>query len=219
MSDFKTNEYANLIGGQQFEPKEANPMIGWRGASRYYSDDYRDGFALECRAVRKVREEIGFENVIVMIPFCRTLIEADKVIKELSRNGLKRGKQGLEVYVMCEVPSNVILAEQFAQRFDGFSIGSNDLTQLTLGIDRDSERLSSIFDEEDGAVIASIEQVIAKVHAAGRKIGLCGQAPSNKPAFARLLVKAGIDSISVTPDSFISVKQHIAKAERGSKPR
>ena len=219
MSDFKTNEYANLIGGQQFEPKEENPMIGWRGASRYYSDDYRDGFALECRAVRKVREEIGFENVIIMIPFCRTLTEADKVIKELSRNGLKRGKKGLEVYVMCEVPSNVILAEQFAQRFDGFSIGSNDLTQLTLGIDRDSERLSSIFDEEDGAVIASIEQVITKVHAAGRKIGLCGQAPSNKPAFARLLVKAGIDSISVTPDSFISVKQQIAKAERGSKPR
>lgn len=217
MSDFKTNEYANLIGGQQFEPKEANPMIGWRGASRYYSDDYRDGFALECRAVRKVRAEIGFENVIVMIPFCRTLTEADKVLEELTRNGLKRGKNGLEVYVMCEVPSNVILAEQFAKRFDGFSIGSNDLTQLTLGIDRDSERLSDIFDEEDGAVIASIEQVITKVQASGRKIGLCGQAPSNKPAFARLLVKAGINSISVTPDSFISVKQQIAKAERGSK--
>lgn len=213
MSDFKSNEYANLIGGQQFEPDEENPMIGWRGASRYYSDDYRDGFALECRAVRKVREEIGFTNVIVMIPFCRTLTEADKVLKEMSRNGLKRGKKGLEVYVMCEVPSNVILAEQFAERFDGFSIGSNDLTQLTLGIDRDSERLSSLFSEEDGAVITSIEQVIAKVHRAGRKIGLCGQAPSNKPAFARLLVKAGIDSISVTPDSFLGVKQSIAKEE------
>lgn len=213
MSDFKSNEYANLIGGQYFEPDEQNPMIGWRGASRYYSEDYRDGFALECRAVRKVREEIGFTNVIVMIPFCRTLTEADKVIKELSRNGLQRGKKGLEVYVMCEVPSNVILAEQFAQRFDGFSIGSNDLTQLTLGIDRDSERLSALFSEEDEAVIASIEQVIAKVHRAGRKIGLCGQAPSNKPAFAQLLVKAGIDSVSVTPDSFLSVKRNIAKQE------
>ncbi len=214
MSDFKSNEYANLIGGQQFEPQEANPMIGWRGASRYYSDDYRDGFALECRAVRKVREEIGFDNVIVMIPFCRTLGEADKVLKEMGRNGLKRGKNGLEVYVMCEVPSNVILAQEFAQRFDGFSIGSNDLTQLTLGIDRDSERLASLFSEEDGAVIASIEQVIAKVHRAGRKIGLCGQAPSNRPAFARLLVKAGIDSVSVTPDSFVGVKQSIAREER-----
>ncbi len=213
MSDFKTNEYANLIGGRQFEPEEENPMIGWRGASRYYSEDYRDGFALECRAVRKVREEIGFENVKIMIPFCRTLSEADKVLKELSANGLKRGKKDLEVYVMCELPSNVILAKQFAERFDGFSIGSNDLTQLTLGIDRDSERLSSLFDEEDGAVIASIEHVIATVHQAGRKIGLCGQAPSNKPAFARLLVKAGIDSISVTPDSFLSVKRHIAKEE------
>lgn len=214
MSDFKSNEYANLIGGQQFEPQEANPMIGWRGASRYYSEDYRDGFALECRAVRKVRQEIGFDNVIIMIPFCRTLGEADNVLSELARNGLRRGKKGLEVYVMCEVPSNVILAEEFAQRFDGFSIGSNDLTQLTLGIDRDSERLASLFNEEDDAVIASIEQVIAKVHRAGRKIGLCGQAPSNKPAFARLLVKAGIDSVSVTPDSFVSVKQNIAKEER-----
>ncbi len=164
--------------------------------------------------MRKVREEIGFDNVIVMIPFCRTLDEADRVLQEMGRNGLRRGRKGLEVYVMCEVPSNVILAEEFAQRFDGFSIGSNDLTQLTLGIDRDSERLASLFSEEDGAVIASIEQVIAKVHRAGRKIGLCGQAPSNKPAFARLLVKAGIDSVSVTPDSFVSVKQNIAKQER-----
>lgn len=213
MSDFKTNEYAGLIGGQPFEPKEENPMLGWRGASRYYSDEYRDGFALECRAIRKVREEIGFDNVIIMIPFCRTLTEADNVMKELSRNGLQRGRKGLEVYVMCEIPANVILAEQFAERFDGFSIGSNDLTQLTLGIDRNSERLSSLFSEEDDAVIASIQHVIKEAHKAKRKIGLCGQAPSDKPEFARLLVKAGIDSISVTPDSFVRVKQNIALEE------
>jgi pyruvate,water dikinase len=213
MSDFKTNEYAGLIGGQPFEPKEENPMLGWRGASRYYSDDYRDGFALECQAIRKVREEIGFGNVIIMIPFCRTLAEADNVLKELSRNGLRRGDKGLEVYVMCEIPSNVILADRFAERFDGFSIGSNDLTQLTLGIDRDSERLSSLFSEEDDAVIASIQFVIKAAHHAERKIGLCGQAPSDKPEFARLLVEAGIDSMSVSPDSFVRVKQNIAKEE------
>jgi pyruvate,water dikinase len=213
MSDFKTNEYAGLIGGQPFEPKEENPMLGWRGASRYYSDDYRDGFALECQAIRKVREEIGFNNVVIMIPFCRTLAEADKVLKELSRNGLQRGDKGLEVFVMCEIPSNVILADRFAERFDGFSIGSNDLTQLTLGIDRDSERLSSLFSEKDEAVIASIQFVIKAAHQAKRKIGLCGQAPSDKPEFARLLVEAGIDSMSVTPDSFVRVKQNIAKEE------
>jgi pyruvate,water dikinase len=214
MSDFKTNEYAGLIGGQPFEPKEENPMLGWRGASRYYSEEYRDGFALECQAIRKVREEIGFDNIIIMIPFCRTLSEADNVIKELSRNGLRRGRKGLEVYVMCEIPANIILAEQFAERFDGFSIGSNDLTQLTLGIDRDSERLSSLFSEADGAVLTSIQQVIKKAHRAKRKIGLCGQAPSDNPEFARLLVRAGIDSISVTPDSFARVKQNIALEER-----
>lgn len=213
MSDFKTNEYANLIGGQPFEPEEDNPMIGWRGSSRYYSSDYRDGFSLECQAIRKAREDIGFDNIIVMIPFCRTLSEADRVLKELARNDLRRGKKGLQVYVMCEVPSNVILAEQFAARFDGFSIGSNDLTQLTLGIDRDSELLADLFNEEDEAVIASIEHVIEKAHEAGRKIGLCGQAPSDKPKFARLLVRAGIDSISVTPDSFVNVKRNIAKEE------
>ena len=214
MSDFKTNEYAGLIGGAPFEPEEENPMLGWRGASRYYSDDYRDGFALECQAIRKAREEIGFDNVIIMIPFCRTLSEADNVLKELSRNGLKRGHKGLEVYVMCEIPANVILADQFAKRFDGFSIGSNDLTQLTLGIDRDSERLSNLFSEEDGAVVISIQSVIKAAHKARRKIGLCGQAPSDRPEFARLLVRAGIDSISVTPDSFIRVKQNVENEEQ-----
>lgn len=214
MSDFKSNEYANLLGGQQFEPQEDNPMLGWRGASRYYSEDYRQGFALECRAIRRAREQAGFDNIIIMIPFCRTLAEADRVLKELRNNGLQRGKKGLQVYVMCEVPSNVILAEQFAERFDGFSIGSNDLTQLTLGIDRDSERLGELFDEEDEAVLVSIQNVIDKAHRAGRKIGLCGQAPSDKPEFARLLVRAGIDSVSVTPDSFVNVKKNIAREER-----
>lgn len=214
MSDFKSNEYANLLGGQQFEPQEDNPMLGWRGASRYYSEDYRQGFALECRAIRKAREEAGFDNIIIMIPFCRTLAEADRVLKELRRNGLARGKKGLQVYVMCEVPSNVILADQFAERFDGFSIGSNDLTQLILGVDRDSERLGELFSEEDEAVLVSIKDVIGKAHRAGIKIGLCGQAPSDKPEFARLLVRAGIDSISVTPDSFINVKKNIIREER-----
>lgn len=213
MSDFKTNEYAELLGGRQFEPHEENPMIGFRGASRYYSDAYRDGFALECRAMRRLRDEMGFDNVIMMIPFCRSPDEADKVLAEMARHGLKRGENGLQVYVMCEIPSNVILAEEFARRFDGFSIGSNDLTQLTLGIDRDSEALSDLFRERDPAVQWMIESVIARAHAAGSKVGLCGQAPSNDPDFARLLVAAGIDSISVTPDSFLSVKANVAAAE------
>ncbi len=212
-SDFKTNEYAQLIGGEQFEPKEENPMLGWRGASRYYSEDYREGFALECRALRKVREEMGLTNVIVMIPFCRTLEEADLTLEEMGRNGLKRGQNGLEVYVMCEIPSNVILAEQFAERFDGFSIGSNDLTQLTLGVDRDSERLAHLFDERNEAVVSLIRSVIRSAHKLRRKVGLCGQAPSDHPAFAGLLVDADIDSISVAPDSFMRVKQHVAAAE------
>ncbi len=215
MSDFKTNEYAELLGGRQFEPHEENPMIGFRGASRYYSDAYRDGFALECRAIRQLREEMGFTNVIVMIPFCRSPEEADRVLAEMERNGLRRGENGLEVYVMCEIPSNVILAEEFAERFDGFSIGSNDLTQLTLGIDRDSEALADLFRERDPAVLWMIRTVIERAHKAGRKVGLCGQAPSNDPDFARLLVEAGIDSISVTPDSFLAVKGHVAAAEKG----
>jgi len=218
MSDFKTNEYAKLIGGGAFEPDEPNPMIGWRGASRYYSEDYRDGFALECQAIKRVREEMGFHNVIVMIPFCRTLKEADLTLAEMAANGLKRGENGLEVYVMCEVPSNVILAKEFAERFDGFSIGSNDLTQLTLGVDRDSKLLSHLFDEQDPAVTKMIQTVIADAHSAGAKIGFCGQAPSDRPAFAQFLVRAGIDSVSVTPDSFSYVKRNIAEAERTGAP-
>jgi pyruvate,water dikinase len=213
MSDFKTNEYANLIGGAEFEPKEENPMLGFRGAARYYSPEYRDGFALECGAIRRLREEMGFTNVVVMIPFCRSPDEADRVLKVMAENGLERGEKQLEVYVMCEVPSNVILAADFAERFDGFSIGSNDLTQLTLGVDRDSELLASLFDEQNEAVKWMIRSVIQKAHKAGAKVGLCGQAPSDHPEFAEFLVECGIDSISVVPDSFISVKNHVAEAE------
>jgi pyruvate,water dikinase len=213
LSDFKTNEYAELIGGRAFEPAEDNPMLGWRGASRYASEGYREGFALECRALRKVREEMGLENVLVMVPFCRTLEEADRALAVMAEHGLARGERGLEVYVMCEVPSNVILAAEFAARFDGFSIGSNDLTQLTLGVDRDSAALAPLFDEENEAVTRLIRSVIRDAHACGRKVGLCGQAPSDRPRFARFLVEAGIDSISVTPDSFVRVKQHVAAAE------
>jgi pyruvate, water dikinase len=213
MSDFKTNEYANLIGGKQFEPQEENPMIGFRGASRYYSQRYREGFALECRAIRKVREQMGFTNVVIMIPFCRTLKEADDVHAELARNGLKRGVNDLQVYVMCEIPSNVILADEFAQRFDGFSIGSNDLTQLVLGVDRDSADLAYLFDERNDAVKKMIRDVIANAHTAGCKVGICGQAPSDYPEFAEFLVDAGIDSISLNPDSVIQTKTRIADFE------
>jgi len=216
MSDFKTNEYARLIGGAAFEPREPNPMLGWRGASRYYSDEYRDGFALECRAIRKARDEIGMNNVVVMIPFCRTPEEADRVLAEMERNGLVRGTGGLEVYVMCEIPSNVVLAREFAQRFDGFSIGSNDLTQLVLGVDRDSARLAELFNERHPAVTTMIREVIRVAHECGRKVGLCGQAPSDHPDFAQFLVDAGIDSMSVDPDSFVAVKEHVAAAERAS---
>ncbi|HMB10656.1 phosphoenolpyruvate synthase [Saliniramus sp.] len=213
MSDFKTNEYAGLIGGAQFEPQEENPMLGFRGASRYYSDRYRDGFALECRAIRKLREEIGLDNVVVMIPFCRSLDEADKVLEVMAENGLLRGEKGLQVYVMCEIPSNVILAEEFAKRFDGFSIGSNDLTQLTLGVDRDAGSLSQLFDEQDTAVKWMIGHVIEAANKAGVKIGLCGQAPSDHPEFAAFLVEKGIDTISVTPDSFLQVKEVVKRCE------
>ena len=213
MSDFKTNEYANLIGGAEFEPKEENPMLGFRGASRYYSPRYREGFALECRAVRRLREQMGFKNIIVMIPFCRSTKEADRVLAVMTENGLRRGENGLEVYVMCEIPSNVILAKDFAQRFDGFSIGSNDLTQLTLGVDRDSAELAELFDEQDAAVKWMISSVITEAHKAGAKVGLCGQAPSDHPEFAEFLVECGIDSISVSPDSFIAVKQRVAESE------
>jgi pyruvate,water dikinase len=213
MSDFKTNEYAGLLGGADFEPKEENPMLGFRGASRYYSERYRAGFALECRAIRRLREAMGFRNVVVMILFCRSVGEADRVLEVLAAEGLRRGEHGLEVYVMCEIPSNVILAEAFARRFDGFSIGSNDLTQLTLGVDRDSALLAELFDERDEAVQWMIRSVIEAARRAGAKIGLCGQAPSDHPAFARFLVASGIDSISVSPDSFVAVKHHVAEAE------
>jgi pyruvate,water dikinase len=213
MSDFKTNEYAGLIGGAAFEPLEANPMIGFRGASRYYSPQYREGFALECRAIERLRTVMGFTNVVVMIPFCRSVAEADKVLAEMAANGLRRGEDGLEVYVMCEIPSNVILARKFADRFDGFSIGSNDLTQLVLGVDRDSGELAPLFDEQDEAVKWMLARVIGEARDAGRKIGLCGQAPSDHPAFAEFLVECGIDSISVGPDSFIAVKRKVAEAE------
>jgi len=216
-SDFKTNEYAALLGGRQFEPAEDNPMIGWRGASRYYHPDYADGFALECAAIVRAREQFGFSNVVVMIPFCRTPEEADQVLIAMARHGLVRGRKGLKVYVMCEIPSNVILAEEFARRFDGFSIGSNDLTQLTLGCDRDSRTLAPLFREDNAAVKWSIRHVIEVAHKAGRKVGFCGQAPSDDPAYAAFLVEAGIDSISVTPDSFGAVKAQVAGAEQRRK--
>jgi pyruvate,water dikinase len=214
LSDFKTNEYANLIGGRKFEPREENPMLGFRGASRYYSEHFQEAFALECRAIKKVREEIGLDNVIVMVPFCRTLKEADLVLKTLTKHGLKRGEKGLEIYVMAEIPSNIILATQFAKRFDGFSIGSNDLTQLTLGVDRDSALLAELFDERDEAVKTLIADLITKAHRAKLKVGICGQAPSDYPEFAAFLVEAGIDSISLNPDSVIKIKKIVAKAEK-----
>jgi len=215
LSDFKTNEYAKLIGGAQFEPSEENPMLGWRGASRYYHDAYRDGFALECKAMKRVRHDIGFANVKLMIPFCRTIEEADQVLEEMAGNGLKRGEDGLEIYVMAEIPSNVLLADEFANRFDGFSIGSNDLTQLTLGVDRDSALLRPLFDERNEAVKDLITMLIDKANKSGAPVGICGQAPSDYPEFAAFLVKTGITSISVNPDSFLSVKKAVAAAEQG----
>jgi pyruvate,water dikinase len=213
-SDFKTNEYARLIGGQAFEPEEENPMLGWRGASRYYNEGYREGFALECRAVRFARHELGLTNIVLMIPFCRTLTEADRVLAVLDQEGLGRGVEGLSVFVMIEIPSNIVLAEKLAERFDGFSIGSNDLTQLTLGIDRDSDLLSSLFDERNEAVTESIAELLAKANRAGVKTGICGQAPSDHPDFAAFLVEHGIGSISVSPDRFLAVKQQVAAAEK-----
>lgn len=211
LSDFKTNEYAHLLGGRQFEPVEDNPMIGWRGASRYYHEKYRDGFALECRAMKVVRECMGFENVILMVPFCRTVDEGRAVLKEMAKHGLERGKDGLEVYVMCEIPSNVLLADEFFEIFDGFSIGSNDLTQLTLGLDRDSAMLAPLFDERNAAVRQMISMAIAAAKRNGRKIGICGQAPSDYPEFARFLVGEGIDSISLNPDSVVKTRVMLAK--------
>ena len=214
MSDFKTNEYANLIGGAAFEPKEENPMLGFRGASRYYNDLYKEGFALECAAVKKVRENMGLTNVKVMIPFCRTVEEGKKVIEVMKENGLDRSiDKSLEIYVMAEIPSNVLLASQFAEIFDGFSIGSNDLTQLTLGIDRDSSIISDLFKETNEAAEIMIATMIKKALASGRKIGLCGQAPSDNPEFAKFLVQQGINSISFNPDALLKGIENVNRAE------
>ncbi len=214
MSDFKSNEYANLIGGRAYEPTEENPMIGFRGASRYYDPRYRKGFALECQAMKKVREDMGLTNVKLMIPFCRTIDEGKKVLDEMAKHGLKRGDKGLEVYVMCEIPSNVILAEEFAEIFDGFSIGSNDLTQLLLGVDRDSEIVAHVFDERNPAVKTFIAQVIKAARTKGRKIGICGQAPSDYPEFAQFLVEQGIDSISLNPDAVLKTTTKMLEMEK-----
>jgi pyruvate,water dikinase len=214
LSDFKTNEYANLIGGRRYEPVEENPMLGFRGASRYYNDRYRAGFELECRAMKKVRDEMGLTNLKLMVPFCRTVEEGRKVIAEMEKHGLRRGERGLEVYVMCEIPSNVILAEEFADVFDGFSIGSNDLTQLVLGVDRDSEIVADIFDERNAAVKSMIAHVIAVARQKHRKIGICGQAPSDYPDFAQFLVKEKIDSISLNPDSVLRTLSSIIETEK-----
>ena len=214
MSDFKSNEYANLIGGKEYEPTEENPMLGFRGASRYYNPRYREGFALECQAMKKVREEMGLTNVKLMIPFCRTVEEGKQVLEEMAGHGLKRGDKDLEVYVMCEIPSNVILAEEFAEIFDGFSIGSNDLTQLVLGVDRDSEIVAHVFDERNPAVKTFIAHVINAAKAKGRKIGICGQAPSDYPEFTQFLVEQGIDSISLNPDAVLKTTVKILEMEQ-----
>jgi len=213
-SDFKSNEYARLLGGAAFEPAEENPMIGWRGASRYYAEAFRAAFALECRALGRVRQEMGLTNVIPMVPFCRTPEEGDRVLAEMANHGLVRGENGLQVYVMCELPSNVIGAESFAERFDGFSIGSNDLTQLTLGLDRDSALVAELFDERHPTVLAMIRLAIQSAKRCGRKIGICGQAPSDYPEFARFLVEEGIDSISLNPDAVVSTRIAIAAIEQ-----
>ncbi len=218
LSDFKSNEYSNLIGGTLFEPHEDNPMIGWRGASRYYSDKYRDAFVLECRALKKVRDDFGLSNVKIMIPFCRTVDEGKAVLAEMKKNGLNKGENGLEVYVMCEIPSNVILADKFSEIFDGFSIGTNDLTQLTLGLDRDSEIVSHIYDERNEAVKRLISDVIKTAKEKNRKIGICGQAPSDFPDFAEFLVECGIDSISLNPDTVVKTRLKIAEKEKSLKP-
>ena len=214
MSDFKSNEYANLIGGQLYEPEEHNPMIGWRGASRYYSPAFEPAFALECQAFKKARDEMGLTNVKSMIPFCRTVEEGKKVVGVMEKYGLKQGENGLEIYVMCEIPSNVVLADQFAEVFDGFSIGSNDLTQLTLGLDRDSELVAHIYDERNEAVKRLIRQVINTAKEKKRKIGICGQAPSDFPDFAAFLVECGIDSMSLTPDTAVKTRLLVAEKEK-----
>ncbi len=219
LSDFKSNEYATLLGGKQFEPAEENPMIGWRGASRYYHPDYKEGFLLELRAIKRVREEFGLKNLKLMVPFCRTPAEGRKVIEVLREGGLVQGRDGLEVYVMAELPSNVFLADQYAEIFDGFSIGSNDLTQLMLGVDRDSALVAPLFDERNRAVMQACAFVIEAAHRRKRKVGICGQAPSDFPEFAAFLVERGIDSISLTPDSLLKTGQRVLRAEEDLVPK
>ncbi len=216
LSDFKSNEYANLIGGRRYEPAEENPMLGFRGASRYYDPRYRAGFKLECRALRRVREDMGLSNVKIMIPFCRTVKEGRLVQEEMAKHGLRRREKGLEIYVMCEIPSNVVLAEQFAEIFDGFSIGSNDLTQLVLGVDRDSEIIAHLFDERNQAVKSMVASVIAAAKKKGKKIGICGQAPSDYPDFATFLVEQGIDSMSLNPDAILTTTAAVLEMESDS---
>jgi pyruvate,water dikinase len=213
-SDFKTNEYYNLLGGHHFEPKEENPMIGWRGASRYYSEKFKVAFGLECRAIKMVREEMGLQNVVVMIPFCRTVEELKMVKHVMKEFGLERGINGLELYLMAELPSNIILADQFARYIDGFSIGSNDLTQLVLGLDRDSSLVAHLYDERNDAVKYLIAMLIRCAKKHNVKVGICGQGPSDFPDFAQFLVREGVDSISVTPDSVIKTIKAIAAAEK-----
>jgi pyruvate,water dikinase len=213
-SDFKTNEYYNLLGGKYYEPNEENPMIGWRGASRYYSEAYKEAFGLECRAIKKVREEIGLKNVTVMVPFCRTVEELVKVKEVMKEYGLVRGEEGLELFLMAEIPSNILMAEEFATHIDGFSIGSNDLTQLTLGLDRDSALVAHLYDERNPAVKKMLEMLITTAKKCGVKVGICGQGPSDFPDFAQFLVGLGIDSISVTPDSVIKTVNAIYQAEQ-----
>lgn len=214
LSDFKTNEYATLIGGKEFEPEEQNPMLGWRGASRYYSNEYKKAFELECKAIKKAREEYGLDNIIVMVPFCRTPEEGEEVLKTMKKFGLEQGKHGLQVYVMCEIPSNVILAEEFVKLFDGVSIGSNDLTQLTLGIDRDSPLVSHIYNENNPAVKKLIKEIIRVCHKHKKPVSICGQAPSDSPEFAEFLVQAGIDSMSLNPDSMLETYKRVAYVEK-----
>ena len=213
-SDFKSNEYRNLLGGDIYEPSEENPMIGWRGASRYYSGAFKTAFGLECQAIKRLRDEMGLTNVIVMIPFCRTIKECIEVQSVMKEYGLERGVNGLQVYVMCEIPSNVILADEFCKFVDGFSIGSNDLTQLTLGLDRDSELVSHVYDERNEAVKKMIKWAIQACKRNGVKVGICGQGPSDYPDFAQFLVEEGIDTISITPDAILKTVLAINEIER-----
>jgi pyruvate,water dikinase len=214
MSDFKSNEYASLLGGRFFEPEEDNPMIGFRGASRYSHPAYEEGFELECLAMKRAREVIGMENIVLMIPFCRRVEEAKRVVETMRRYGLERGRDGLKIYMMCEIPSNVIEIDEFSEIFDGFSIGSNDLTQLTLGVDRDSEIVSFDYDERDPAVLKMIEMAVEGASRNGRHSGICGEAPSDYPEIAEFLVRIGIDSISLNPDTVIDTKKRIVEIER-----